>query len=514
MKRAAAYARYSSQGQREESIDAQMRGINEFAAANNYQITARYIDRAQSARSDDRPEFQNMIEDSGKKLFDAVIVHKLDRFSRDRFDSAVYRRRLRVNGVTLVSVLERLDGSPESVILESVIDGMAEYYSKNLAREVKKGMRENALQARHNGGSPPLGYVVNPDKTYAIEPLEADTVKRIFDMYANECSYKDIIEEMNRLGRLTKRGKPFWKNSLHEILKNEKYIGVYIFNRRYKSRINGKSNMHKRRNESEIIRIEGAIPRIVDDITWGKVRKRMENNIHGEQKAKEMYLLSGLIYCGGCGERMNGNRRKSGSKDRKTNNFFVSYTCSHQCKQVKGIKRDEIEEAVIKDLQQRMFTLESATAIAEEIQAEAQKRNREMVDRIKETKSLYAEASKHVQALVDAVAQGMYRPEMNDLIAVWGERKDALAEELAALERTAETTGIASKEKVVEYLLSQSPLMGKSPKSIKSALNRFIERVTVYNDRAEIKLKVDPSPAVFDRGRGEPIWTTTTAIYF
>lgn len=158
---AVAYARFSSQAQREESIDAQMRAINKFAQDNGYVITKIYTDHAQSARTDDCPEFQRMIEDAGNGQFSAIIVHKLDRFSRDRYDSAIYRRKLKRAEVSLISVLERLDDSPESVIMASMLEGMAEYYSRNLAREVKKGLTENALKARHNGGVPPLGYRVN-----------------------------------------------------------------------------------------------------------------------------------------------------------------------------------------------------------------------------------------------------------------------------------------------------------------------------------------------------------------
>ena len=143
-KRAVAYARFSSEMQREESIDAQLRAIEEYTNKNHLVLCGSYIDRARSATTDDRPEFQKMIKDAQLGLFDAVIVHKLDRFSRNRFDSAVYRRKLRLAGVELYSVLENLDGSPESVILESVIEGFNEYYSRNLAREVEKGKKENA----------------------------------------------------------------------------------------------------------------------------------------------------------------------------------------------------------------------------------------------------------------------------------------------------------------------------------------------------------------------------------
>ena len=137
--KAVIYARYSSDNQSEESIQAQLRACDEYAKRNNITIVNTYIDRAQSARSDKRDNFQKMIRDSEKRSFDVVIVHKLDRFSRDRYDHAIYRKKLRDNGIRLISVLENLDDSPESVVLESVLEGFSEYYSKNLARETGRG---------------------------------------------------------------------------------------------------------------------------------------------------------------------------------------------------------------------------------------------------------------------------------------------------------------------------------------------------------------------------------------
>ena len=267
MIRAAAYARYSSDNQREESIDAQLRAIREYCDRNGIRLVKIYTDEARSATTDDRPGFLQMIQDSALGLFDAVIVHKLDRFSRDRYDSAFYKRQLKKNGVRLISVLEPLDDSPESVILESVLEGMAEYYSRNLAREVMKGMRETALQCKHTGGKPPLGYNVAPDGTYVINEQEAKAVRMIFEMYAAGKGYSEIINKLNQEGYKTQTGRPFGKNSIHDILKNEKYRGVYIFNRTER-KINGKRNHHKSKSEDEIIRIEGGMPRIIDDETW------------------------------------------------------------------------------------------------------------------------------------------------------------------------------------------------------------------------------------------------------
>ena len=149
------YARYSSHNQREESIDAQVRACEEYAAKHGLQVVQVYQDSAKSGTNADREQFQRMIEDSGKGLFRVLLIHKLDRFSRDKYDAVTYKRKLAFNRVSLISVSENLDGSPESKILESLLEGMAQYYSENLSREVMKGMKESAYKGTHLGGTPP-----------------------------------------------------------------------------------------------------------------------------------------------------------------------------------------------------------------------------------------------------------------------------------------------------------------------------------------------------------------------
>ena len=278
MNRAVVYARFSSDNQRDESIDAQLRAINEYADKNNIKIVNQFIDRAKSATSDKRPEFQNMIKfcEADTTGISMVIVHKLDRFSRDKYDSAMYKQKLKVKGIRVVSVLENLDNSPESLILESVIEGMAQYYSANLAREVAKGQRENGLRAMHNGGDAPLGYDVTNDKRYAINKEEAQAVKIIFDMYVNGYSYSNIIDKLNDLGYKTKRGNKFGKNSLHGILSNEKYTGVYVFNKTQRKGINGKRNGHKQKSEDEIIKVEGGMPQIIGKDIFIQAQEMMQ----------------------------------------------------------------------------------------------------------------------------------------------------------------------------------------------------------------------------------------------
>lgn len=213
--RVALYARFSSDNQRSESIDAQVRAMQTYCQQHDYVIVDTYIDEAKSATTDRRPSFQQMISDSKKGMFDIVLVHKLDRFARNRYDSAVYKRELKKNGVKVYSVLENLDNSPESIMMEAVLEGMAEYYSQNLGREVMKGMKENALNCIHTGGKPPLGYDVDPEtKKLVLNEHEAESVRIIFSLYSKGYGYSHIIDVLNSEGRLTKKGEPFRKNSL------------------------------------------------------------------------------------------------------------------------------------------------------------------------------------------------------------------------------------------------------------------------------------------------------------
>ena len=210
-KKAAAYYRFSSDNQRTESIDAQRRAVHEYCSANDIEIVEEYVDEAYSAKSSDRPSFQRMIRDSAKREFEIIVVHKLDRFARNRQDSAMYRIILQKNGVVLRSVIENFDDSPESVILESLMEGLAEYYSKNFAREV---MKENAYNGKHTGGYVPFGYNLTPDKKIEINVSEAAAVRKLFDMILEGKSYREIAEYLNESGFRTRGGHAFNKNSI------------------------------------------------------------------------------------------------------------------------------------------------------------------------------------------------------------------------------------------------------------------------------------------------------------
>lgn len=188
------YARFSSHTQREESIEGQVRECKNFAEKNNIKIINIYADRAVSGKTDNRPQFLQMINDSSKLKFDAVLVYQLDRFARNRYDSAMYKSKLKKYGVRVISAKENITTEAAGIILESVLEGMAEYYSVELAQKVNRGMHENALKCKYNGGVIPLGYKVNPkEQKLEIDNISAQIVKKIFDMYSHGHTIKNIV---------------------------------------------------------------------------------------------------------------------------------------------------------------------------------------------------------------------------------------------------------------------------------------------------------------------------------
>lgn len=344
--KAVIYARYSSDNQREESIEGQMRDCMQYAEYNDIQVVGSYIDRALSAKTDNRPNFQKMIKDSAKRLFDVIIVWKLDRFARNRFDSAYYKNILKKNGVRVVSAKESISEGAEGIILESVLEGYAEYYSVELAEKVTRGMTDNALKAMSNGGITPLGYYLDDEQHLQIDESKAPFVREIFQRFADGEMIKTIIADMNARGvgmtvRMKKKPgkkpytKPLGYNNVRRMLSNRKYIGEYRF--------------------KDIV-IEGAIPAIIDKDLFEKVQKRIEVNTRAPaiHKAEDEYLLTTHLFCGKCKAMMIGD---SGTGKKGT--VYHYYKCAnakktHTCDK-KTVNKDFIENAVIKAVMEKIM---------------------------------------------------------------------------------------------------------------------------------------------------------------
>lgn len=479
MTAAAIYTRYSSDNQKDTSIEDQIRECRCFAERNNMEIVGVYEDHALSGRRDDRPGWQRLLSDSAARAFSTVLVWKLDRVGRNRTEMAMNRYRLKKNGVKIVSVTENIPDTPEGIILESVLEGMAEYYSENLAENVIRGMKGIALQCRHTGGRPLLGYTVNPDKSYSIDETAASTVRRIFQMYADGASYGEIMEAMNAEGRKTAAGNPFGKNSIHDLLRNERYIGIFTFNKAPR-RVDGSRNAHGKKEEEEIIRIDGGIPAIVEKQLWEKVQKRMEANRHApaQNKAVVEYALSGKIFCGHCSSAMVGQSTTAHGKR------YAYYECNAQARlrtcDKKKVRKDYIENLVIDTTLETILNPETVERISESV-VEALKKRQQADSGISEYKAAINTIESQINNIVKAITMGTVSAALTSKLQELEENKAALESEIrreSFIQRVELTTG-----DVAGFIRQFVGGDKNDPAYRKKLVDTFVNSVYVYDDR-------------------------------
>ena len=336
------YARFSSSGQREESITGQLRDCKRYAEIHGFEVIHEYIDEAKTGTSDNRPSFQKMIKDSENKRFKAILVWKLDRFARNRYDSAIYRARLKKNGVKIYSAMENISDSAEGIIMEGLMESMAEYYSANLSENVKRGNRESALQLK-TLGKKVYGYGRDNDDHYVINENEAAVVRRIFKEYTSGKSIHDIITGLNNDGILNSRNSTWNKSSLKNIVGNEKYIGTYKF--------------------MDYV-VPNGMPAIIDEETFAVALEIKNRHKYAPARSRDTnYLLTGKLFCGHCGSAMTGEYGIS-----KTGKKHHYYRCikanKHKCDK-KRVKKDWIENLVVVELINQLNDLDYINKLAD-----------------------------------------------------------------------------------------------------------------------------------------------------
>jgi len=492
------YARFSSDMQREESIEAQVRACREYAARNHIEIVGEYIDRSLSATTDRRPEFQRMVRESSNGDFTLVIVHKLDRFARNRYDSAHYKHQLKRCGVALRSVLENIDGSPESVIMESVLEGMAEYYSLNLARETEKGKRENALKGKHVGGKPPLGYDVDSDtRMLVINPHEAQAVRLIFSMYLDGFSYNQIIDTLNERGFSTKIGNQFLRNSLHAILNNPKYTGVYTYSRSASKDADGKRNSHSYKDEEDIIRVEDALPALVSKGDFDRVQERMKDRKYktASYRAKRTYLLSGKIQCGECGTTYVGNARFS----HEGSSVFISYRCNNRAKRPRcdgwDLNARALESMVLGELANIVF---NEDMIPELITGYRQY----LIEQNKESKAIQDVLSQKIIAVqkdMDSIMEVIIKTSSDALVVklnALDAQKQELIQKLRRAQDECNITGPSVEDLTRSFNQAREMLITGQLPTVKALVERYVQKIIVNGNNIEVQFNLNMSSRV------------------
>lgn len=486
--RAAIYARYSSENQRQESIEAQIRIINQYVDNNNINIVETYTDEAKSATTDQRPAFQKMIHDAEHNRFEVILIHKLDRFARDKYDSVYYKRKLKNLGIRLISVTEHLDGSPESVILESMLEGMAEYYSRNLSREAQKGLTQNAYKCLHTGGKPPFGFDVDPvTKEYRINKEEAVAVRSIFKMYAEGHTYKELMAWLNTNGYRTKQNKEFKQTSLHSLLRNEKYMGTYIFKK------NSRTKYANETTKTETIRIEYGIPSIVSKEEFLIVQAKLKDNVRASQKFKatEPYLLSGKIFCGKCGGKMFGNRRKSSKS--KTPIYWSGYQCSTR-KKLKSCdmsekKKETIEELLLDHLEREVFVDKYIDKIVDKVFEEYQNITDEADYNINILEEKLKKLNKQIENIVAAIAEGMFHSSLKNKMDELELQKNEVVSMI--LDESSKKNYNFTKKEMKDFLALGRNISTKPQQEQINIIQTYIDKVVVYEKKVEVYLFLD-----------------------
>lgn len=470
MNHAVIYARFSSDKQTEASIEAQVRACREYAATHDLHVLDVYADEAISgagAKTASRKAYQKMLRDAGKGQFDTILIHKYDRIARNLGEHVNLEQRLNKLGVTLIATAQDFGSAKEAKIMRAITWSLSEYYLDNLSEETKKGHRETALKGLHNGGYPPFGYdVVN--QQYIINELEAAFVRKIFDAAQNRWGFTEVIKEMDERGIRGKRGRPIKYPQIYEILRNEKYTGVYLYS------AEEEKDREKRREKPHAIRIENALPVLIDRAQFLEVQKIMDGRKQTGKKAN--YLCSGLVYCE-CGAKMHAMK-----SERKGHTYYY-FVCSKKCG-APVVKMEEVDKAALQYLHD-LLSEENQQRITRAIQKYQAGEGSRMEEFKTVLQMRIQEKRRQYDALLSNLSTGKLPAEV---VADVGEEMAAIKNQIAALESTEppkdftvehirawlESIKAAPDEKAVHLLIERIDIKNKTETNIRSTLETVL----------------------------------------
>ena len=469
MKTCVIYARYSSNNQTEQSIEGQIRVCREYAQRNNLAVAGTYIDRATTGTNDNREQFQKMLKDSDKKAWDYVLCYKLDQFSRNKYEMAIHRKHLKDNGVKILSAMENITETPEGVLLESLLEGMNQYYSEELSQKTKRGLHETRIKGNYMGGPINYGYKVVHETTgeqtaakVAINEEEAPILLHIFEAYAAGNRIPDIVRELDDKG-VKNRGNPFTVNSIYFMLQQEKYTGTYT--------IHGEIFTH-------------IYPAIIPKELYKIVRKRIDANKTGKHVIGVDYILMGKCFCGYCGRQL---RSTAGTTTDGT--ILRYYRCPYSKKDVnchnKSVRKEVLEQIVIDALTNEITKPENIALITDNVFALYTAKFTDDSDLHRYEKELSA-TDKAIKNILTAIEEGIFTPSTKQRLTELEEKKVRL--EQAVTVESAKEKNLLTKEDIERYITAAVKL------SAKQMVELLVERIDVYADKICIKLRYSDTP--------------------
>ena len=479
MNNAVIYARYSSDKQSEESIEAQIRACKEYAATKGYTIIDIYADEAISgkgAKTTQRAKYQKMLRDCQKGTFDTILIHKYDRIARSLSEHVNLSAKLQEMGIELIATAQNFGNNNEAKIMRTLMWSLSEYYIDNLAGEVRKGMKETALKGLHTGGYAPFGYdVVN--QHYVINELEAEYVRRIFTAALQCRGFNDIIKELAERGITGKRGKPIKYTQIYEMLRNEKYTGVYTYSETEEKK------RSERRSKPNAIKIKNALPIIIDKAQFDEVQKIM--NQRKQTGKKSNYLCSGLVYCE-CGAKMHGMTSK-----RKGHSYPYFY-CSKRCG-APVVHMEDVDSAA-KQYLVSLLSDDNQTRISNALRSYKGAEKERINDFNTILKSRIDEKQRRYDALLANLSSGVLPPE---IVADIGKELQSLKDEISCLQATE-----PPKDYTVEHIKNWLESLKNSPDE--AAIHLLISRIDVKN-KTEFNIQSTLNTVLCEIGCGSRI---------
>ena len=458
------YARYSSDKQNEQSIDGQLRACHEYAERCGYHVIGEYIDKAASAHThiEKRVDFLRMIEDSRKKQFKYVIVWKMDRFSRNYYEAAIYKNKLKQNGVRVLSVTEAIGDNKESILVESLLDSIAELYSRQVSENTRRGMAEAARQGKTTGGNIATGYRISELHTLSVDEKTAPIIRLVFKLYDEGKTKTQIANELNARGYHTKNGKKWTVTSFDRILTNRMYIGDYTYSGE----------------------IERACPAIIEKELFERVQTRYEaqKKSRGKRVTEEVdYKLAGKLFCGLCGSHMVGDCGTSRSGER-----HYYYTCNDRkkrrgCKK-KSERKGYLEWYVVSQTVEYVLAPERIELIADAIVDSYNKMFPKSVasDLKKRLEDIDAELERLADALISAKSQALIDKVNARSLILEKEREET---EIDLAKERIMKKSVVKKAEVVIWLKSFCNGDPFDEEYQYRIISTFVDKVYLYDDK-------------------------------
>lgn len=443
-------ARYSTDNQNPDSIEVQVDKCTEWCSKNSLPVLGVFADYATSGMKDTRPQYDAMMDQLRQGMADTVVIYDQSRMFRKMTAWFSFRDELSGMGVSVVSVTQPMIGKdlrdPTNFLTEGSMALFNQIWALQTRQKVMEKMRFMARNGQHTGGKPALGYRVENGKLVICEE-EAAVVRRIFREYAGGKSYREIIAGLNADGLTTKRGTPFGANSLHDLLHNEKYIGTLVYGQS-PYREDGTRNTHSK-NGTDVIRIENAIPAIVDTETFQAVQNRMALNkrLQGGRPAKSReYPLRSKVFCADCKSAMTISTSKGG---------YFYYRCAgkkrmHNCVAT-PIRADYLEERVAMAIRSVIGTPENIHGLIRILRDQAEKIQGGAVDRLRHLIEQEKDVSAKLDNAVEAILNGLSSPAIQAKIKELEYQKSAIEREMRSLKASVDASAIP-EQKLIEIL--------------------------------------------------------------